>query len=484
MDGRTRARLTTGIAGLDVVLHGGLLPGGIYIVQGPPGAGKTILSNQICFNHIAGGGAAAFFTLLAENHARMMDNMRAMSFFDEEQIPDRMVYQSAFAELRDEGLDGLLRLLRREIQRRRTTLLVIDGLVSVHAIAAGDQEFKTFVHSLQELALATDCTMLLTTNDSRSVSPERTMVDGLIALTAGECGWEATSDLQVWKFRGSAYVRGRHSYKITDDGIQVHPRIEAILAVPSCSDGVQGERVKSGVGNLDALLDGGLPACSTTMLTGPSGVGKTTLGLHFLAKSSSEEPGLLFGFHETPARTKLKGTTFGLPLEELEQRGQLVILWQTPQSDLVDAHAERLLAAVKARGVKRLFIDGLTAFRRAITDPTRAESFFAALLNELRVLGVTTLFTLELPDILSTKAHVPIADVSSLAENIFLMRFIESPTKLHRVCSVMKVRDSSFDSSSHEFTVTGAGWTLDPGPFRMDVSRIDGDAGILLGRGD
>ena len=478
------ARLATGIRGLDVVLHGGLLRGGIYIVQGSPGAGKTILTNQICFNHIADGGIAAFVTLLAENHARMMDNMRAMDFFDESRIPDRLTYQSAFAELRDEGLDGLLRLLRREIQRRKTTLLVVDGLVSVHAVAEGDGAFKSFVHALQEVALGTDCTMLLTTNDGRHASPERTMVDGLIVLTDGNCGWDAASELQVTKFRGSAYVRGRHSYKITDSGIAVHPRTEAVYAVPSDSDGVQGSRVATGVANLDTLLQGGLPACSTTMLTGPSGIGKTTLGLHFLARSSREEPGLLFGFHETPARARLKAARFGLPLEALERDGALEFVWQTPQSDVLDAHAERLLDAVDARHVKRLFLDGLTSFARAVTDHTRAESFFAALLNELRVRGVTTLFTLELPDLLSTKAHVPVADVSSLAENVLLLRFLESRNELHRVCSVMKVRDSGFDSSNHAFTLTDQGWTLEPQVFRTDTARIDGDAGLLRRRED
>ena len=109
------SRVPTGIAGLDKILGGGLFRGGIYIVQGAPGAGKTILTNQICFHQAAGEGRALFVTLLAENHARMIGNISALSFFDQSAIPDRVTYLSAFSELRESGLKGLAALLRREI---------------------------------------------------------------------------------------------------------------------------------------------------------------------------------------------------------------------------------------------------------------------------------------------------------------------------------------------------------------------------------
>jgi circadian clock protein KaiC len=47
------ARLSSGVPGLDRVLGGGLFDGGVYIVEGMPGAGKTILANQICFHQDA-----------------------------------------------------------------------------------------------------------------------------------------------------------------------------------------------------------------------------------------------------------------------------------------------------------------------------------------------------------------------------------------------------------------------------------------------
>src|ERR1700709_252101 len=99
-------RFSTGIPGLDTILGGGVFEGGIYIIQGAPGAGKTILGNQICFAHAAGDRNALYITLLAESHARMIGHMRRLGFFDEAAIPDRMSYVGAFKTLEDGGLAG------------------------------------------------------------------------------------------------------------------------------------------------------------------------------------------------------------------------------------------------------------------------------------------------------------------------------------------------------------------------------------------
>ena len=447
------ARLPSGIAGLDTITSGGFITGGLYLIRGAPGAGKTIFTNQVCFHHAAQGGRAIFVTLLAENHARMLDNLRGLCFFDETFLPDRVTYLSSYAEVRDGGLDAVVNLVRREIQHRRATVLVIDGLVTPQISAGSEQAYKQFVHDLQEIALATDCTVFLTTNANEEVTPEQTMVDGIVLLTDRTYGWQAASDLQIKKFRSSAFLRGRHSYKITDGGIEVFPRIEALYAYPSASAGAAAavDKVSTGVERLDAMVGGGLPAASTTMVMGPSGIGKTTLGLHFISRSSVEQPGLVFSFYETPARLRAKIAQIEPGLLSLIDDGIVEMLWQTPTGDLLDAYGHRLLEAVRRRQVKRLFIDGLTAFQKGSIDPARIGNFFAALANELRVLGVTTVYSLELPDMLGGHPRAPVDDASNIAENMILMRYVERRAQVHRLVSVLKVRDSGFDHSTREF---------------------------------
>jgi circadian clock protein KaiC len=366
------------------------------------------------------------------------------------------------------GLPELTKLLRREIQRRRVSLLVIDGLVTAAASAPNEQAFKVFVHDLQEIALATDCTIFLTTNANRETSPEQTMVDGLIVLRDRLYEWRAESDLQITKFRGGGFLRGRHSYKISDAGIVVYPRIEALFANPSRAAAASVGRASTGIARLDAMLDGGIPVASTTMVMGPSGIGKTTVGLHFLSQSSIDEPGLMFGFYETPTSLRAKADRIIPSLGALFDSGAVELLWQTPTSDLLDAYGQALLDAVHRRKVKRLFIDGLTAFRSGAVDPLRIGNFFSALSNELRVRGVTTVYSLEVPNILGPAVNVPVDDASSLAENMILLRFVERRSRLHRLVSILKARDSSFGPSLYEYDLTDKGMEIQDTPASVD----------------
>lgn len=197
------------------------------------------------------------------------------------------------------------------------------------------------------------------------------------------------------------------------------------------------------------------------MIMGPSGAGKPTMGLQILAQSCAAEPGLLFGFYETPARSRAKAEVMGKPLAALIDAGTVEILWQPPTDHLLDAYAERLLAAIRRRDVRRLFIDGLGGFTKAAVEPGRMDHFFTALANELRVLGVTTVHSLEVPDIRGPTIRIPINDLASIAENRVLLRFIEVRSRLYRLLSILKVRNSDFDSSLHEFTISDEGIVIE-----------------------
>ncbi len=451
-------RLPSGIDGLDVVLKGGFLRGGIYIIQGPPGAGKTILGNQICYDHVAAGGRALYVTLLAENHDRMLMHMGNMRFFQRQEITRSLEYISAFRILEEEGLKGLLTLIRREIQTRKISVLVLDGLVAAEHSAPSELEFKKFIHGLQTQAVVTDCTMfLLTSARVESVSPEHTMVDGMIELSDELYGWRSVRDLHVRKFRGSSYLHGRHAFRITENGVEVFPRTESRLTQPSVDDSGGSLICSSGAESLDKMLSGGLTVGSSTLLVGPTGSGKTALGLQFLSASSAKEPGLHFGFFESPQRLSAKAKSLGLPIAQLIEAGHVEFLWQPATEDLIDALAEQLLAAVKRRKVKRLVIDGLAGFQRLSVFQDRIAPFFTALVNELRALGVTTLASLEVSDLIGPIARAPVGELSTITENLIMMRYVEVHSRLFRLISILKVRDNDFDPLLRELVISDKG---------------------------
>jgi circadian clock protein KaiC len=254
-------RVSTGIEGLDKVLHGGLLQGGTYIVVGMPGAGKTILGNQFCYHHVKQGGRVVYVTLLAETHSRMLAHLREMDFFSAEPLATALQYVSAYRTLVKEGLSGLLETLRKLIRDHRASLLVIDGLVSASHSAAGNElAFKEFIHELNTLVGVMGCTTLLLTNGHGpdDVHPEHTMVDGLIELKDALLGVRSVRHLNVRKFRGSAHLRGEHTFVITQRGLTVYPRLEAQLGENATVPQEQPGQVPLGVPELDRMLAGGL----------------------------------------------------------------------------------------------------------------------------------------------------------------------------------------------------------------------------------
>jgi len=470
-------RVPSGIDGLDTILGGGLFRAGAYIVQGTPGAGKTIFGNQVAYHHAGRGGRVLYVTLLAEMHARMLLHLESLRFFDPTLVPNAIVYLSAFGVLEEEGLKGLLALLRREVQARGITLLVLDGLVAAEDQAVTRTEFKKFVHELQAQVALAGCTALLLTSapTGEKISAEHTMVDGIVELGDQLYGFRAERWLEVRKFRGSGFLRGRHPFRITEAGLVVYPRFEALYAQATRPDEAWQARLSTGVEELDTMLHGGIPAASTTALIGPSGAGKTSIGLQFVARASKAEPGLLFGFFESPPRLLGKAQRLGLDLEAAVGRGEVEILWQPPTENILDALAHRLIGAVQRRGVRRLFVDGLGGFTESTADRGRISNFFAALANELRALGVTTIYTLETRDLVGSDVLVPVDGISSLVENMLLLRYVEHEAQLRRLLSVVKLRDSGYDPRLRELVITARGISL-PDTFAGTRELLSGSA--------
>lgn len=469
-------RLQSGIEGLDALLKGGLVAGASYIVQGRPGSGKTILANQVAFNHVRDGGRVLVATLLAESHERLFQFLSTMTFFDPSKVGAEIQFVSAFDTLENEGLDEVVKLLRREISRQKATLLIVDGLLNARSKAENQIDTKKFISELQGHAAFAGCTVLfLTSSRLDDGSPEHTMVDGVIELGEELFGARSVRRIHLRKTRGSGALSGLHECEITDDGLVIHPRLESLYSHPSQPDSESLEYVSSGVASLDGLIGGGLSASSVTLVMGPSGVGKTSLGLNFLAQSTVEAPGLHFGFYETPQRLRLKAKALGLDLETLEERGAVHIMWQPTTEGLLDGLGARVINAVREKGIKRLHIDSLGGMARVATGSARLIEFFSALMSQLRAMGVTVFATWEMRDLFAAEINAPAPELSSIVDNLVLMRFVEKEAELKRLLSILKMRDSRYDPSLLEVVISDHGIELSKA-FRHAAGALSGNA--------
>ncbi|AXA67624.1 serine/threonine protein kinase [Pseudomonas oryzihabitans] len=471
-------RVVTGIQGLDEILKGGLVAGASYVIQGRPGSGKSIMANQIAFNHVRGGGRVLFATMLSETHERMFQFFSTLDFFDRSCIGDQVQYLSAFDTMEGEGLDEVVRLLRREISRQKASLLVVDGLLNARSRAETPIDTKKFIAELQGHAAFAGCTVIfLTSARLEDGSPEHTMVDGVLDLHEEEIGSRTIRRLALRKTRGSGALPGFHEFTISDVGITVFPRLETLYRDPSAGSTyrIGHRRVPSGMASLDAMIRNGLPESSTTLIMGPSGAGKTSISLNFLAACTPEAPALMFGFYEPPERLLLKASALGVDLASRLDEGALHLHWQPTTEMRLDEVGIKLLAMVREHGIKRLVIDSLGAIARFALPQGRLIEYFSALLNELRTQGVTVLATWELRDVFGADIAAPAPELSSMVDNLILLRFVEAEAEIKRVLSILKVRDSIYDPSLCELVIDDSGIELKKA-FKDMVKVLSGSA--------
>jgi circadian clock protein KaiC len=451
----------TNIKGLDLILGGGLVDSALYMIEGMPGAGKTILSSQLAFEFARQGDNVLYITLIAESHGKLIRHLGKFAFFDSSLVSSKIQYLSAYKSLIDEGLQGLLEMLATAVEKYSPRLLIIDGFRSAREISQRDLDLAKFIHELNAFSTATGCTtLLLSPQTGNDPHPEHTLVDGLIELKRKQNGMRSLREIEVHKLRGANHLTGTHFFEINVKGIETYPRAEARWSeLPKTVISLK-ERMQTGINRLDEILGGGLPTSSTTALMGSPGTGKTILGLKFLETGLlSGERGLYFGFYESPDRLLEKAESLGMKLSEAASNQSLQIIWNPPTEQHLDKLADQLINAIKALKAKRVFIDGMDGFRDAAIYPHRMPRFLAAITAKLRFLGVTVVYTEEVYT-LTDDGNYPITELSAVVENIILLRHSEGEECIKKMLSVLKMRDSDFDSYYKELVISNQGITL------------------------
>lgn len=476
------SRLPTHVPGLDAVLGGGLLEGDAYLVAGEPGTGKTTLGNHLAFAHAGAGGTAVVATLQTESHDRLLAHLRGLGFADPAVVGGRLRYVSLLDPRQEGGLDGVLESLRGVLRQLEPSLLVVDGLGGASRPGEPDVDQGGFVHQLRSQAALRRCTTALLAGDreAEAIAPH---VDGILRLSNELAGSRDVRWLRVAKLRGSRSLGGRHRFTIDDGGVAVSPRLEATRTelVPDWHDPT--ERAPLGVAGLDAMLDGGLSIGSSTQVLGTPGAGKTMLGLHFLVEGARRgERGLMAGFQETaPALASTAGRA-GMDVAAHLASGELRVLWRSPLELSPDAWAWELLAAVEEHRPRRLVIDAFTDLVRRLDVPARQTEFAGALTSELRHRGVTSLHMLEIDAFAGREVTTPIPSISATMDTGILLRSVEVRSRLRRLVSVLKHRQSPFDPTIREFAIGPTGMVVGE-PFQGAAALLTGTA-IPHGRDD
>jgi circadian clock protein KaiC len=443
----------TGVPNLDRVLGGGLRRGAVVMVVGPPGAGKTILAQQVAFAAARRDEAVLYLTGYSETHEKLIGYNRSLAFFDPAFVPSRVQFVS-LADLLARGPVETEEAIVATARGHRARLIVLDGFGSMRRLLPDEDSAAAFVYSLGAKLAYLGGTMLVVLEadpDATSGFGELTVSDAVLALRRERLGTRHRRVLEVLKVRGAAPLGGLHPFSLGQSGMHVHPRLESLPTAPDAP--WRAGRAPFGAHDLDPLLAGGPNVATTTLAVGDLGTGKTTLGLHFLiAGASTGEPGLYLGFRESGPQLQEQARVFGLDLAGAEAAGQVRLLVLSGHELEPDQVAELVIADVEARGVRRLVVDAVNELRRSLVPSERQPEFFAALMTQLRARGVTTYLTLDVPRLLGDGA-LGDAQVAILAENLLWLRYAEHQGTVRRLLSVVKMHFSAHDRAIHEFTI-------------------------------
>ncbi len=453
----TAARCSSGCAGLDDVLGGGLPIGHFYLIEGEPGTGKTTLALQFIAEGIKNGEKVLYATLsesadeleaVAKTHGLKVDRSSLLEVRPSEQdlTPEGQytVFHPAEVELNDR-----VQTIMGEVDRRRPTRLVIDALSEVRMLAKDPLRYRRQVLSLKEYA-PKDCTViLLDDRSSRYADLElHSIVHGVITMgrVAREYG-KTMRRIEVTKLRGCAFREGYHDYIIRSGGVSIFPRLIAAEYRDESSDkGV----ASSGIAELDELAGGGLGRGTSTLLIGPAGCGKTTLAFRFLTSAAERgEKVTAFIFEETVSTLVGRAKGLGMNLDPLIRSGMINLEHIDPAEVSPGEFVDMVRQAVEQEGVRAVLIDSLNGFLQAMPG----EQFLALHLHELLTYlnnrGIVTLLILAQMGLVGSSMHTPI-DVSYLADNILVLRYFEAHGEVRQAISMMKKRSGGHDRTIRE----------------------------------
>lgn len=468
--------IASGVPGLDTLLAGGLPRRQTLVVTGDPGAGKTVLCSQIAFSFASRGLPVIVATVTSEPHEKLISALRNFSFFDQTRIGDNIFFVSAYPWLK-KGAKEAREMLSSAIRERGARLLFVDGVRAIRDLWENESMFREFLYDLNVSLNAADCIGVLTTEyplERLLELPEATTVDGIVGLSVIRDGARRYRRAEVHKLRGRGHKQGAHVAKIDGDGFHITPRLEVIadghdVSVPPT------ERASFGLRELDELLRGGLPRASSTLVAGSTGVGKTLLTAHFLvAGAAAKEHSLFYSFFEPPANVIERASRVGLDLAGPVAAGLLDIEFHPPLEWEADTMVARILDTVRKKKASRLVLDSIIGLEQSIIEKERAASFLNALVVELRALGVTTVMTKEVSKLVGPELDFSDTPITVAIENFIFLRFVELRGRLHRILSVLKMRDSQYDGDVREFTISESGFAV--------LAPVSSAEGLLTGQ--
>ena len=447
-------RLSSGHQRLDEVLGGGIWDDALTLITGEPGTGKTLLAQQFVFANASPERRALYVSTVSEPLHKILRYGRTLTFFKEEALGSYVFYEDLGGLLDERGLPAFVERLEAVVEERQPSLVVIDSFKAVHAFAREPGDFRWFLHDFAGRLSSTGAASLWVGEygpEDLSREPEFAVADAIISLSSTMSAERQMRVLQILKLRGSAFLSGHHGYRLSERGLDVFPRLADVAVQDRYPQSMV--RTSSGIPALDVMAGEGYWPGSSTLVAGPSGVGKTVMGLSFIfAGAANGERGLIANLQENPTQLERTAAGFGWSIDDPN-----VVLHYRASVDLyVDQWVHEVLERAQSAGVQRIMVDSLGDLSFAVGDPVRFREYVYSFVQRCARLGISVYLTMEVPDLFDV-SRLSEWGVSNMSDNVVLLQYVRSESAVKRAVTVLKTRASLHEPEIRQYTIGSTG---------------------------
>lgn len=472
-------KIETGIPGFDTILKGGLLKNRTYLVVGEAGTGKTLASIQFLINGVKNGEKCLFVSLV-EPIAEIEKNIQSFGWSLEgievldltpKELKETGEYKVFFpSEVEEEEIwDSIL----KAIDDKKPQRMVLDGASILLSLSTSEYQFRKKILGFVNYLYQANCTSLITFEPTE-IEKETSLslsVDGIIRFKRGLSKNRVIElrSIEIQKLRGSDYLEASHLYKIKENGIVIFPHI----IERQKEEKFAGETLASGIPQLDEILGGGLEFGTTTIISGPSGVGKTTLGVHLLVRAAAfGKKAVLYTFEESPSSIKWRAQSVSIPIDIVLKEGKLKIVQVNPMELYPDEFLKRVRKEVEDEGRRVVMIDSVKGYEISMEEYGSLIANTQNLVHYLNRQDCTSIFINEI-EAIAGDVRITERGISHLFDNAILIRYAEIEGKVKKVIGVIKKRLGDYKNDLREMKITKEGIRIG--------ETIEGYEGILMG---
>lgn len=458
----------TGLTELDKMLGGGIPQGHMVLLAGDSGTGKTILSMEWLFRGYSEHDDAGLYLTLTEPITQAIANVQDMAFYDDAAFETGGLH---FTDLRTtidlldlhegsvdkEDVEDIIDAIEQLVDQVGADRVVLDSITALAYLLKDKELIRYFVFRLGALLDDMDCTTFMTSevsDDGYSVyGVEEFISDGIIQLRQEPVKHDLRRSLQVIKIRGQDYNSERATFNISSNGIQLfNTQTTPTYRSPDT-------RISLGAPGLDDLCGGGVFDGSTTMVSGPAGTGKTLLSLHFNAQGLKEgDKCLLVTFEESVEQLKRNAQHFGWDFEDAIDSGDLLVIARYPDEQFPEEHLHSIKYAVEEHDIDRVAVDPLSAINNTFPDDEYLR-YARNVISYLKQNEIPSLVTASTPMLMGSD-ELSKSNISTLSDNVILLKYAETSGTLSRIITVLKTRGTDHEDSLYQYRITDDGMQI------------------------